>query len=105
MFKLWIDDIREAPKDYNWAKTVNETIYHIEWWEKHCSEYDTEGILLDIDHDAGIFYSDGGDYIKILDWLEWKNPNYPITIHIHSMNPVGAQNMRQIIKKNGWREI
>ena len=26
-------------------------------------------------------------------------------IHIHSMNPVGVQNMRAIIEKNGWREI
>ena len=25
--------------------------------------------------------------------------------YIHSMNPVGVENMRRIIQKNGWREI
>ena len=44
--------------------------------------------LIDIDHDAGDFRSDGGDYIKLLDWLEKTDRNYPI--RIHSMNPVGV---------------
>jgi hypothetical protein len=59
--------------------------------------------LIDIDHDAGDFFQDGGDYIKILDWMEVTNRNYPI--HIHSMNPVGIENMRRIIQRNGWREV
>ena len=59
--------------------------------------------LIDIDHDAGIYASDGGDYIKLLDWLEETGRNYPI--RIHSQNSVGVQNMRAIIQKNGWREI
>ena len=59
--------------------------------------------LIDIDHDAGDYAYDGGDYIKLLDWLEETGRNYPI--HIHSMNPVGVQNMRAIIRRNGWKEI
>lgn len=59
--------------------------------------------LIDIDHDAGDFFQDGGDYIKILDWMEVTNRNYPI--HIHSMNPVGIENMCRIIQRNGWREV
>ena len=59
--------------------------------------------LIDIDHDAGDFFQDGGDYIKILDWMEVTNRNYPS--HIHSMNPVGIENMRRIIQRNGWREV
>lgn len=59
--------------------------------------------LIDIDHDAGEYAFDGGDYIKLLDWLEETNRNYPI--HIHSMNPVGVQNMRNIIQRNGWVEV
>ena len=59
--------------------------------------------VIDIDHDAGDFVSDGGDYIKLLDWLEETGRNYPI--HIHSMNPVGVANMRAIIQRNGWREV
>ena len=56
-----------------------------------------------IDIDAGDYYKDGGDFIKLLDWLEETHRNYPI--HIHSMNPVGIQNMRRIIERNHWMEI
>ena len=59
--------------------------------------------LIDIDHDAGDFAYDGGDYINLLNWLEETGRNYPI--RIHSMNPVGVQNMRRIIKRNGWTEV
>ena len=59
--------------------------------------------LLDLDHDAGDYEFGGGDYIRILDWLEETGRNYPIKIH--SMNVVGAENMRAIIERNGWKEI
>ena len=65
-----------------------------------------DNILIDLDHDAGSYVSEGGDYIKLLDWLEAKNiVDTGYSFHIHSMNPVGVQNMRAIIEKNGWREI
>mgnify|MGYP002511493379 CR=1 FL=1 len=42
--------------------------------------------------------------IKLLDWME--NVGYiPNAIHIHSMNVVGVENMRRIIRRNGWREV
>ena len=69
--------------------------------KKRISENTIE--LIDIDHDAGDYAQFGGDYIRLLDWLEETGRNYPI--RIHSMNPVGVQNMRAIIKKNGWKEI
>ena len=59
--------------------------------------------LIDLDHDASVYAEFGGDYIKLLDWLEETGRNYPI--RIHSMNPVGVQNMRAIIERNGWREV
>ena len=59
--------------------------------------------LIDIDHDAGEYASDGGDYIRLLGWLEQTGRNYPI--RIHSQNPVGVENMRRIIERNGWKEI
>ena len=59
--------------------------------------------LIDLDHDAGEFASDGGDYINILNWLEETGRSYPICIH--SMNPAGVENMRRIIERNGWREV
>lgn len=97
--KLWIDDVRPAPEGYAWCSTVNIAIAAIELWEDL-----PEGIeLIDIDHDAGDFACDGGDYIRLLDWLEETGRNYPI--HIHSQNPVGVANMRRIIERNGWKEI
>ena len=36
-------------------------------------------------------------------WLEEIGKSYPI--HIHSMNPVGVENMRRIIERNGWKEV
>ena len=106
--KLWIDDVRPAPKGYSWAKSVHDAIYTIALVEQrqknHYLGMDCwEVELIDIDHDAGEYAQYGGDYIELLDWLEVTGRNYPI--HIHSMNPVGAANMRAIIQKNGWREV
>jgi hypothetical protein len=60
-------------------------------------------VLIDLDHDAGDYASDGGDYIRLLDWLEETGRNYPI--RIHSMNSVGVANMRAIIQRNNWKEV
>lgn len=103
--KLWIDDVRPAPENYFWAKTVNEAKATIEFFENVLMRDKPDRVIeiIDIDHDAGEFAQYGGDYIKLLDWLEETGRNYPI--RIHSANVVGVQNMRRIIKRNGWREI
>ena len=106
--------MRPAPDDYLWCKSVNETKEAIEFverlfgvfslWYPVTGETKHIGIeLIDIDHDSGDYAKDGGDYIKLLDWLEETGRNY--LIHIHSMNPVGVENMRRIIERNGWKEI
>ena len=104
--KLWIDDVRPAPAGYVWLKTVNDAIRYIEIYGDYI-DFDNNLVdlieIIDIDHDAGDYACYGGDYIKLLDWLEETGRNYPI--HIHSMNPVGVANMRAIIQKNGWREV
>ena len=104
--KLWIDDVRPAPEGYVWVKDVNAAKKKIEKWEylyRLTGDRNMEIEVIDIDHDAGFYAAFGGDYIKLLDWLEETHRNYPI--RIHSMNPVGVQNMRAIIERNGWREI
>ena len=104
--KLWIDDVRPAPDGYIWCKTVSAARYAILSEEDYARTFprDNYGIeVLDMDHDAGDFASDSGDYIKLLDWLEETGRSYPI--RIHSMNPVGVENMRRIIQKNGWTEV
>ena len=105
--KLWIDDVRDPPFGYRLAKSVNEAKQIIVNYETMCRAsggklyYKIE--IIDIDHDAGDYANDGGDYIKLLDWLEETGRNYPI--RIHSMNPVGRENMRAIIRRNGWTEV
>ena len=103
--KIWIDDVRPAPIGYKWCKSVIDAKALIE----RCELYSTiipnlwEIEVIDLDHDAGEYAVYGGDYIKLLDWLEETERNYPI--RIHSQNPVGRENMRRIIERNGWREI
>ena len=104
--KLWIDDIRPAPEGYAYAKSVNEAKDILLYREALCATLlpNSKVVdIIDIDHDAGDYAKDGGDYIKFLDWLEETGRNYPI--HIHSMNPVGVDNMRKIIQRNGWKEV
>ena len=99
--KLWIDDVRPKPDGYHIGiSSVNEAKSWILTLEMN-SNFNIE--LIDIDHDAGDYAWDGGDYIKLLDWLEKTGRNYPI--RIHSMNPVGVENMRAIIRRNGWTEV
>ena len=108
--KLWIDDVRPAPDGYVWIKSVRLAKWCVEKvdnWHKRAAEMGIEPRwnieLIDIDHDAGDYANDGGDYIKFLDYLEETGRNYPI--RIHSMNPVGVENMRRIIQRNGWTEV
>jgi hypothetical protein len=105
--KLWIDDVRPAPAGFFWARTVNRAkeiiIDNEELLKVNLGKPTYRIELIDIDHDAGDYAKDGGDYIKLLDWLEETGRNYPI--RIHSMNVVGAENMRRIIQKNGWTEV
>lgn len=106
--KLWVDDVRPAPDGYLWCKSVNEAKKLIEDAEIQTEvprmiDCDFRFSLLDLDHDAGDYASDGGDYIKLLDWLEETGRNYPI--RIHSMNPVGRQNMIAICEHNGWKLV
>ena len=98
--KLWVDDVRPAPKGYIWIKTVEAAKTAI-WQQEH--NIADDNILIDLDYDAGDY---GPDYIKLLNWLEAKNiVDTGYSFHIHSMNPIGVRNMRRVIEKNGWREI
>ena len=109
--KMWIDDVRQAPTGYEWFKTVDAAKKWIITFERRVALLKAKGYvgpipvieLIDLDHDAGDFVGYGGDYIKLLDWLEETGRDYPI--RIHSMNPVGVANMRAIIKRNDWKEV
>lgn len=64
LIKLWIDDVRPAPKDYNyWITNVAVAKDMIEACERKNITID----LIDIDHDAGAYAIICGNYIKLLD--------------------------------------
>lgn len=90
--KIWLDDVRVAPNGYIWCKSVNDAKKVIEQNEK---EYLIEEI--NCDHDLGDFAYDGGDGIKLLDWLVERETLYPIKLH--TMNIVGRQNMERMLKR------
>ena len=107
--KIWIDDIRPAPEGYVWCKSTNEAKNVITCAMQMLRIENSANIpvieLIDIAHDAGDQARWGGDYIQVMHWLEKQCYNYPFVYRIHSMNPVGAQNMRWIIERNNWKEI
>ncbi len=91
--KIWVDDIRPIPEGYVGTKSVNETIQLI-------LEAENKGQIieiLDLDHDLGDYAADGGDAIKILDFLAERETYYPI--RIHTANPVGRANMERMIQR------
>ena len=113
--KIWVDDVRPAPVGYVWCKSTYEALRVI-----RANKSDIETI--DLDHDAGEYVYDGGDFINVLNELErlsrplnkvngipfhsnWHFWCQGIKFRLHSMNPVGVQNMRAIIQKNGWKEV
>ena len=93
--KLYVDDIRSTPDRFTHrAHSVNEAISMIEQFEKNGDVIE----LISLDHDAGAYHKDGGDFINILDYLVERQKFYPVTFH--TANPVGRENMRRIVNKH-----
>lgn len=95
--KIWVDDLRVPPSD-EWLLmyTTEGTIRLLE----RLRELGISVEIMSLDHDAGRYVSYGGDYIKILDWMEENGYAHPI--HFHTANVVGRQNMERICEHNGW---
>ena len=95
--KLWLDDLRPVPYGYEGAKSVNEA-------KKLIQEAEHNGIeieALDLDHDLGDYADQGGDAIRLLDWLAERGTFYPV--EIHTANPVGRANIERILARY-WGE-
>ena len=120
MIKIWVDDERPMPEGYTpegydyWCKSVFDAI---ELLAAFNFRDDDKGIVLDLDHDAGEYRRLGGDYIKILEWMEYSGNRRkelygsaanakpaPIKVHFQSANPVGVKNMRAIVENCPWME-
>ena len=91
--KIWLDDVRPAPEGYILAHSVGEAI-------KLILKAENDGVciaVIDCDHDLGDYANDGGDGIKLLDWLVERGTFYPI--ELHTANPVGRDNMMRLINR------
>ena len=91
--KIWVDDVRTAPSGYVWCKSVNQAREAILQAEEKQEPIE----LIDLDHDAGDYAADGGDYIKLLDWMAETGRKYPV--RLHTANPVGRANMQRLIDR------
>lgn len=97
---IWVDDVRQPPAalPYNnirWAKSYKQAIDII----KNGVRKETDTLILDLDHDLGGKKS-GYDIAK---WLVING--YFGSYYVHSMNPVGAKNIRAILNNYGWHEM
>ena len=89
--KIYVDDLRPTPPGYLRCHRAKEAMLLIESLTKLGN-----ALEISLDHDAGDYRAAGGDYINILNWLEYRQHSqngkiYPI--RIHSMNAVGYANM------------
>jgi hypothetical protein len=101
--KLWIDDVRPAPEGYVWCKSTLNALHTIYYNVKDIEE-------ISIDHDAGDYAKEGGDFIEVMKEMERLTRRNVmdfshIKFFLHSANPVGVANMRAIIEANSWKEI
>lgn len=98
--KIWLDDLRPAPAGFVWCRSVNEAKHLIA--EQETSQ-PIECIDCDhCDHDLGDYADDGGDGIRLLDWLLERGTLYPVALH--TMNPVGRDNMRRMLQRHWMKE-
>ena len=116
MTLIWVDAEREMPKVFTCYPITtyhSTTVANTNAIISICCKLD-EDIYILLDYDAGKCATDGGDYIQILNFLEFKShedtswKDYiknKVTFHLHTADPVGRENMRRIIQKNSWREI
>ena len=95
--KLWLDDIREMPKDFDiWAKTANEAIAILDLGKiTHIS----------FDHDLGdksVFEGEELTGNDVAFWIEeaaFYKAIPQLTFAVHSANPVGAKNIEATMKQ------
>ena len=95
--KIWLDDLRPAPAGFVWCRSVNEA-------KRLITEQETSQPIecIDCDHDLGDYADDGGDGIRLLDWLLERGTLYPVALH--TMNPVGRDNMRRMLQRLWMKE-
>lgn len=97
---IYIDDIRDTPKTSYPTITCRDytsAIDAIDYFAFHNID-----MMIDFDHDIGLDHT-GYDIAKYI--VENQIPTKLIRYHIHSSNPVGAMNIRQLLDHYGYRRF
>lgn len=115
--KLWVDAVRPAPDGYVWCKSTDEAkqiIEELEGQQQYLQHMALNKLyryklfdyhkLIQMSKRRDIEFIDIGDNFDLLVWFQMTCRSY-YPIRIHSTNPVGVQNMRRIIERNGWKEV
>jgi len=82
---LWLDDLRPAPEGWDWTMSAEQAIALLK---------SRQYVLLSLDHDLG--NDRAGTGLDVLRWIEEEVVLHgfrPPEMRVHSMNPVGRQNM------------
>jgi hypothetical protein len=95
MKKLWLDDLRRAPKDWTWVQNADDCVKALE-----TEEYDT----VSLDHDLGDPHLCGCLVLAYLEVRLNNGKSIPQTILVHSMNPAARERMEQAIRRMRERE-
>ena len=91
MLRVWLDDLRFPPEEYNvWAKTAEECIAIL----------NTGGVTsLSFDHDLGEGNGTGYDVACWIEKAAFFGRLSKIQWRVHSMNSVGAKNIKAAMRK------
>ena len=102
--KLWLDDIRTPPDDtWLWVKTAEDAITWLKTGSVTEASLDHDLAML---HYASALHPTLGKISKemtgydVVKWMVEHNV-WPRVVRVHSMNPVGAAAMRQLIQR--WK--
>lgn len=93
--KLWLDDIREAPEGFVWAKSYNEAIALLKTGDVTYASLDHD---LEFEQYSG-YLGAGKTGYDVVCWMEENNVWPSDGTHCHSMNPVGRARIEQVINK------
>ena len=101
-FYIYVDDIRKCPYSNDdrfiifTARTYNAAIEVIDY----CSSFKNAEIYIDLDHDLGEEKS-GYDIAKYI----VENQILITKYTVHSMNPIGVFNIKQLLQHYGYKKL
>jgi hypothetical protein len=84
---LWLDDLRQPPAHWKWAKDIEKA-------KQYFTSPQHEVMIMSLDHDLGDDVPTGYDLVS---WMA-DNDKWPTeAIYLHTSNPAGRKRMENVI--------